>query len=144
MSEMVPGLHENTRPQRKGHDGAWANPGDDAFEPCDAPPKWVGLGIAGLLGVLVLSVGGVLWFAEASKPRVPIEADAARARFHAPAPALEVHPPSDRVALERAHPAPGGPSLDTAIAAVVARGWGEDAPPPGRGETAMQRAEAGP
>jgi hypothetical protein len=140
---MVPGLHENTRPQRKGRDGAWADPGDDAFEPRDAPPRWVGLGIAGLIATLVLSVAAVLAFAAANRPRASLHADIARARFHAPAPPLEVAPPAGRVALERAHPAPSGPALDAAMRAVVARGWGDAAPPPSRADTALGRAESG-
>jgi hypothetical protein len=139
---MVPGLHENTRPQRTGRDGAWADPGDDAFEPRDAPPRWVGLGIAGLIATLVLSVAAVLAFAAAISPRASLHADTARARFHAPAPPLEVDPPTGRVALERAHPAPSGPALDAAMNAVVEQGWGDAAPPPSRADTALKRAEA--
>jgi hypothetical protein len=141
---MVPGLHENTRPQRNGRDGAWANPGGEAFEPRDAPPRWVGLGIAGLIATLVLSVAVVLAFTTANRPRASLHADSAQARFHAPPPRLETDPPAGRLALERAHPAPGGPALDAAMDAVIARGWGDEAPPPDRAESAMQRAEAGP
>ena len=49
MSQMVPGLHENTRPQRKKAGHGWADPGDAAFEPRDAPARWVGVGIAALM-----------------------------------------------------------------------------------------------
>jgi hypothetical protein len=142
MSGMVPGLHENTRPQRKGRDGAWADPGGDAFEPRDAPPRWVGLGIAGLIVALALSVALVLGFTSASRPRTSLHADGARARFHTPAPGLETDPPAGRLALERAHPAPSGAALEAAMRAVVAQGWGDTDPAPDRAETAMKRAEA--
>ena len=68
MSEMVPGLHPHTRPQRKGKDGAWATASGDAFEPRDAPPRWVAAGIIGLLTMLVLSVAAVLWFVSDANP----------------------------------------------------------------------------
>jgi hypothetical protein len=143
VTGMVPGLHENTRPQRKRRDGAWANPGDHAFEPRDAPPGWVGLGIAGLLAMLVLSVALVLGFAAANRPRAALHAEAARARFQAPGPPLETDPPVGRVALERAHRAPSGPAFDDAANAVVEQGWGDAAPPPSRADTALKRAETG-
>ena len=143
MSQMVPGLHENTRPQRKGHDGAWANPGGDAFEPRDAPPRWVGAGIGGVLAFLVLSVIAITWFGEETHPRGSLHPSSARARFHSPAPPLETAPPMDREALERAHPAPSARALDAAMKVVIAQGWGDTSPAPGRGETARKRAESG-
>lgn len=143
MNEMVPGLHENTRPQRKGRDGAWAVAPREAFEERDAPPGWVGLGLAGLLALLALSVFAIVWFAGAERPRAALLADAARARFRAAGPALEVEPWVDRVTLERAHPAPSGAALSTAMNAIVAQGWGESAPPSSRAETAMGKAETG-
>jgi hypothetical protein len=143
VSEMVPGLHENTRPQRKGRDGHWSDPGDRAFEPRDAPPRWVGLGIGGLLAFLLLSIAAVLWFASANKPRVPLLAQTARTLFQAAGPALEAAPPAERATLERAHPAPSGPALDAAVQAVLQQGWGDAAPPPSRADTAQKRAEVG-
>ena len=143
MTGMVPGLHPNTRPQRKGEDGAWAVAGDDAFEARDAPSRWVALGLVGLLAALLLSVACALWFVGASKPRVPLLADTAKAGFHTAGPPLESAPQADRKALERAHPAPLGPQLDAAMDTVVRQGWGGDAPPPSRADTALERAEAG-
>ena len=143
MSQMVPGLHENTRPQRKGRDGAWADPGDHAFEPRDVPPRWVGVGIGGLLGSLVLSVIAILWFGDQARPRGSLHAASARARFHPAGPGLETAPPLDREALERAHPAPSGTALDAAMSAVIAQGWDDMSPPPSRAETATRRAESG-
>jgi len=143
MSQMVPGLHENTRPQRQKAAHGWADPGDAAFEPRDAPARWVGVGIAGLIGTLVMSVAGVLAFASMTRPRDSLHAGTARARFHTAAPALEVGPPADRLALEKAHPAPAGAALQAAGDAVVARGWGDAAPPASRADVAMHRAEAG-
>lgn len=142
MTGMVPGLHENTRPQRKGRDGAWAVVANDAYEARDAPPKWVAAGLGGTLAALVLSVAGVLWFSSESRPRTALQASAARERFHPAGPALEVDPPSGRRALERAHPAPGGPAFDAAAQAVVQQGWGDEAAPPSRAETALNRAKA--
>jgi len=143
MSQMVPGLHENTRPQRKKAGHGWADPGDAAFEPRDAPARWVGVGIAALIGTLVLSVAAVLAFSSMARPRDSLHPGAARARFHTSAPVLEVAPPADRLALERAHPAPGGAALQAAEDAVVARGWVDAAPPPSRADVAMHRAEVG-
>lgn len=143
MSDQVPGLHPHTRPQRKGSDGAWAKASEDAFEPRDAPPRWVAAGIAGLLAILVLSVAAVLWFVSANRPRVPLFAGEAKARFHSPGPPLETAPPAGRQALEQAHPAPGAQTLDAAMNAVVRQGWGNMAPPPDRADTALKRAEAG-
>jgi len=143
MSEMVPGLHVNTRPQRKKAEHGWADPGDAAFEPRDAPMGWIGVGIASLIGTLVLSVALVLAFSSMSRPRDSLHADSARARFHTPAPVLEVAPPTDRLALEKAHPAPAGPALAAAEDAVIQQGWGEAAPPPSHADVAMHRAEAG-
>ena len=143
MSEMVPGLHPHTRPQRKGKDGAWATASGDAFEPRDAPPRWVAAGLIGLLIMLVLSVAAVLWFVSANKPRVPLFAGEAKARFHSPGPPLETAPPAGREALEKAHPAPDGAALDAAMDAVVRQGWGDAAPPPSRADTGLKRAEAG-
>nr|WP_166174801.1 hypothetical protein [Altererythrobacter segetis] len=142
MSGMVPGLHPNTRPQRKGEGGAWKVAADNAFEARDAPPRWVALGLVGTLAVLLLSVAGVLWFVGANKPRVPLLADAAKARFHTAGPPLEAAPQADRAALERVHPAPNGSALDAAMGAVVQQGWGEADAPPSRADTAMKRAEA--
>jgi hypothetical protein len=142
MTGMVPGLHPNTRPQRKGEDGAWAVAADDAFEARDVPSPWVALGLAGILAVLLLSVVGALWFVGSSKPRVPSLADTAKARFHTAGPPLESAPKSDRAALERAHPAPDGPQLDAAMRAVVRQGWGDGEPRPSRADTALERAEA--
>ena len=143
MSDQVPGLHPHTRPQRKGEDVAWAKAGGDAFEPRDAPPRWVAAGIAGLLAILVLSVAAVLWFVSANKPRVPLFVGEAKTRFHSPGPPLETAPPAGREALEKAHPAPGAQTLDAAMNAVVRQGWGDIAPPPDRADTALKRAEAG-
>ena len=141
---MVPGLHPNTRPQRKGEDGDWAVAERDAFEARDAPPRWIAVGLAGTLALLLLSVAGALWFVAANKPRVPQLAPAAHARFHTAGPPLEPAPRGDREALESAHPAPDGAALDAAMHAVVAQGWGDAASPPARADTAIQRAEAGP
>lgn len=143
MTGMVPGLHPNTRPQRKGQDGAWAVAADDAFEARDAPARWVALGLVGILAVLLLSVACVLWFVGANKPRVPLPAGAAKARFHTAGPPLEPAPQPARAALERAHAAPDGAALDKAMGALVQQGWGDAEPPPSRADTALKRAEAG-
>ena len=143
MTGMVPGFQPNTHPQRKGEEGAWAAAGPDAFEARDAPPRWMALGLAGIVVVLLLSVACVMWFVGASRPRVPLLADAAKAHFHTVGPPLETAPRADREALVKAHPAPDGPALDRAMDAVLRQGWGDAAPPPGRGETAMKRAETG-
>jgi hypothetical protein len=143
MSQMVPGLHENTRPQRQKAEHGWADPGDAAFEPRDAPARWVGVGIAGLIGILMLSVAAVLAFGSAVRPRESLHAGTAREHFRTSAPVLEVAPPADRLALEKAHPAPTGAALQAAEDAVVAQGWGDAAPPPSRADVAMHRAEAG-
>jgi hypothetical protein len=135
------GLDPHTRPQRKGSDGQWATPEDEAFEPRDAPPRWVAVGLAGTLATLLLSVAAVVWFVGANKPRVPLPAPAAQARFRTAGPPLETAPRADREALERAHPAPSGPRLQAAMDAVLRQGWGESAPPPPRADTAMARAE---
>ena len=140
---MIPGLHPNTRPQRKGEDGAWAVAGPDAFEPRDAPPRWVAAGVAGLLATLLLSVAAVLWFASANRPRVPLLAAAAKARFHTAGPPFEIDPRAAREALAKAHPAPEGAELEAAMDAVMQHGWGDAAPPPSRADTALRRAEAG-
>ncbi len=140
---MVPGLHPNTRPQRKGREGAWALTREDAFEARDAPPGWVGVGIAGIFIVLLLSVGGALWFVSANRPRVPLFADQAEARFHTAGPPLELAPRADRLALARAHPAPRGAVLEAAMESVLRQGWGDAAPRPSRAESALKRAEAG-
>ena len=140
---VVPGLHPNTRPQRKGKPGGWAVAEPTTFETRDAPPRWVALGLAGTLALLVLSVGGGLWFVAANRPRVPPPAPAAHARFHTAGPPLESTPRGDGEALERAHRAPQGAALDAAMSAVVAHGWADAAPPPSRAETATKRAEAG-
>ena len=140
---MVPGLHPNTRPQRKGKDGAWAVAGREEFEARDAPPRWVAVGLAGTFAVLLLSVFGALEFVDANKPRVPLLAGAAHARFHAAGPPLESAPRADREALAKAHPAPDGAPLDAAMNAVVKQGWGDAAPLPSRADTALKRAEAG-
>jgi hypothetical protein len=143
MTGMVPGLHPNTRPQRKGEEGGWAVAGRNAFEARDAPPRWVAAGLAGVLAVFLLSVAGAMGFVGANKPRVPLLADDARARFHTAGPPLESAPRADRQALERAHPAPTGSALDAAMDAVVRKGWGDSTPPPTRADTALERAEAG-
>jgi len=140
---MVPGLHPNTRRQRKGDDGAWAVAEEDAFEARDAPPRWVALGLAGILAMLVLSVAGGLGFVAANKPREPLLAPVAHARFHTVGPPLESAPRADRQALERMHPAPEGATLEAAMNAVVTEGWGDATPPPPHADTAMNRAEAG-
>jgi hypothetical protein len=142
MTGMVPGLHPNTRPQRKSEDGAWVVAADDAFEARDVPPRWVAFGLVGTIAVLLLSVACVMWFVGASKPRVPLLADAAKARFHTSGPPLETAPRADRATLERAHPAPQGPQLDAAMETVVRQGWGNAEPPPSRADTARARAEA--
>jgi hypothetical protein len=143
MTGMVPGLHENTRPQRKGRDGAWAVAPEDAFEPRDAPPKWVGVGLAGTLVGLLLCVATALGLSSALRPRAALHAETARAQFQSPAPALETAPPQDGLALESAHPAPSGPALEAAMEAVESQGWGNAAPPPSRADTAINRAESG-
>lgn len=140
---MIPGLHPNTRPQRKGEEGAWVLAARDEFEIRDAPPRWVAAGLAGIMAVLLLSVAGALAFVGANRPRIPLLADAAKARFHTVGPPLEAAPLADRLALEQAHPAPEGQALQAAMAAVVRRGWGEPAAPPSRADTALSRAEAG-
>ncbi len=140
---MVPGLHPNTRPQRKGGDGRWAVAPEDAFEPRDAPPGWVAAGIAGILIVLLLSVGAALWFVSANRPRVPLMASQAAARFHTMGPPLETAPRADRLALVEAHPAPRGAELEAAMSRVLRQGWGDGAPPPSRADSALARAEAG-
>lgn len=140
---MIPGLHPNTRPQRKREDGDWAVAGSEAFEGRDAPPRWVALGVAGTLAALLLSVAGALWFVSANKPRVPLLADAAKARFHTAGPPLEAAPRADREALAKAHPAPQGAALNTAEQAVLQQGWGYAGPPASRAGTATKRAEAG-
>jgi hypothetical protein len=139
---MAPGLHPNTRPQRKGHDGAWTVTREDAFEARDAPPRWVAAGIAGILIVLLLSTGGALWFVAANRPRVPLMADQAQARFSTAGPPLESAPRADRLALARAHPAPRRAALDAAMDSVLRQGWGDTAPPPSRADSALARAEA--
>lgn len=144
MTGMVPGLHPNTRPQRKGEDGAWAVAASDSFERRDAPPRWVALGLAGIMAVLLLSVAGVLAFVGATRPRVPLLAGAAEARFHTAGPPLESAPRSNRNALERAHPAPEGAALEAAMSAVERQGWGDAAPAPARADIALHRAEARP
>lgn len=144
MTGMVPGLHENTRPQRKGRDGAWAVASRDEFEARDAPPKGVAVGLAGTLATLVLSVAAVLWFADANRPRVALDASAVQARFLPAGPALEADPRAERAALERAHPGPEGPALQSAVDAVLNQGWGDAGPAPSRAETAMNRAEVRP
>jgi hypothetical protein len=140
MTKIVRGLDENTLPQRKGSEGQWALADGDDFERRDTPPRAVAWGLAGTLLGLVLSVGAALWVANALRPRASLQAFEARMQFQAPGPALETRPPSARLALQRAHPAPSGPALDAAIAAVTARGWGDQAPPPSRAETALKRA----
>jgi hypothetical protein len=84
-----------------------------------------------------------VWFADTSRPRVSLQAATARAQFHSAGPALESAPPADRIALERAHPAPDGAALAAAMEAVARQGWGDQAPPPDRAQTAIMRAEAG-
>ena len=140
---MVPGLHPNTRPQRKGEDGDWAIAERDEFEARDAPARRVALGLAGTLALLLLSVAGALWFVAANKPRAPLLAPPAHARFHTAGPPLESAPRGDREARERAHRAPEGAALDAAMKAVVGQGWGDAAPPPSRADTATKRAGAG-
>ena len=140
---MTPGLHPNTRRQRKGEDGDWAVAGREAFEARDAPPRWVALGVAGTLATLLLSVAGALWFVSANKPRVPLVADAAKASFHTAGPPLEAAPRADRETLAKAHPAPEGAALNAEEQAVLQQGWGDAGPPPGRAGTAIKRAEAG-
>jgi hypothetical protein len=139
---MIPGLHPNTRPQRKGKDGAWALAARNEFEARDAPPRWVAAGLAGIMAVLLLSVAGALAFADANRPRASLPAEAARARFHTAGTPLESAPRAGRQALERAHPAPEGRALDAAMDAVLRQGWGQAAPPPSRADTALKRAEA--
>lgn len=141
---MVPGLHPNTRPQRKGEDGNWSVAARDAFEARDAPPRWVAAGLAGVITVLLLSVAGALGFVAANKPRVPLPADAAKERFHTAGPPLESAPRADRETLERVHQAPNGPALQATMDAVLRQGWGDSEPPPSRADTALKRAGSGP
>jgi hypothetical protein len=144
MTEMTPGLHPHTRPQRKGDAEGWAQASGDTFEPRDAPPKWVGVGIAGLIAALLLSVGAVLWFTSEVRPRNSLHPATAREKFHTEGPVLETEPTAERLILERAHPAPGGTALKAAMESVVRQGWGDPASPSARADTAMKRAGARP
>jgi hypothetical protein len=142
---MPRGLHPETRPQREGRPGHWSVPLPTAeqVEYRDAPMGAVGKGIAWIIVGLLVIVGAVLIFSSAIKPGTPLMARTAAARFHTPAPPLLVAAPADRLALERAHRAPGGAALDQAMEQVVHQGWGDTAPPPSRPDVAMHRAEAG-
>lgn len=139
------GLHPETRPQRDGRPGHWSVPPPmaDQVEYRDAPMRAVGKGLAWTVFALLLIVAGVLVFASAIKSRAPLMAGPAKARFHAPAPSLQVAAPADRVALERAHRGPDKAAIGRAMDEVVQQGWGDSTPPPGRDEVAMHRAEAG-
>ena len=77
---MIPGLHPNTRPQRKGEQGAWALAARDEFEARDAPARWVAVGLAGIMALMLLSVAGALAFVGANRPRIPLPAEAAKQR----------------------------------------------------------------
>lgn len=139
------GLHPETRPQRDGRPGHWAVPPANAeqVEYRDAPMGSVAKGVGWIVFALVVIVGGVLIFTSAIKPRVPLLAGRAAAQFHTPAPPLLVAPQAHRAALERAHRAPGAADIERAMDQVLQQGWGDNAPPPGRPEVAMHRAEAG-
>ena len=140
---MIPGLHPNTRPQRKGEQGAWALAARDEFEARDAPARSVAVGLAGIMALMLLSVAGALAFVGANRPRIPLPAEAAKARFHSAGPPLETASLTDRLALAKAHPPPDGQALEAAMAAVVRQGWGEPAPPPSRADIALSRARSG-
>ena len=137
------GLHPETRPQRRGEPGDWAIPAGDAIEYRDAPMRAVGKGLAWIVFALVLIVIAVLVFTSATRPRTPLRAASAAARFRAPPPTLQVAAPADRVALEKAHGGPDAAAIEQAMDRVVGEGWGDGSPPPTRPEIAMHRAEEG-
>lgn len=143
--KMTRCLHPETRPQREGRPGHWAVllPIADQVEYRDAPMRAVGKGIAWIIVALLVIVGAVLILASAIRPRAPLLAGTAAARFHTPAPPLLVAAPAERAALERAHAPPGERAIDQAMDQVVRQGWGDSGPPPGRDGVAMNRAKAG-
>jgi hypothetical protein len=104
----------------------------------------VGKGIGWIVFALVAIVAGVLIFTSAIKPRTPLTAGSAAARFSAPAPRLQVAGPPERIALEKAHAGPGEAAIESAMGRVVQQGWGDAAPPPSRDDVAMHRAQATP
>jgi hypothetical protein len=140
---MTRGLHPETMPQRQGEPGDWAVPVGDEVEYRDAPMRAVGKGLGWIVAVLLLIVAAVLIFTSATRPRTPLTAARAEARFRAPAPTLQVAAPAARAALERDHAGPGAAAIEQAMERVAAHGWGDGAPPPARPEVAMHRAEAG-
>jgi hypothetical protein len=142
---MTRGLHPETMPQRAGIADGWAvpQPDEEQVERSDAPMSSVAKGLGWIVAALVLIIGAVLIFTSAIKPRTPLIARTAEARFRAPAPPLQVAAPADRVELERAHRAPNGSVLDEAVDQVIRQGWGDSAPPPSRQDVAMHRAGAG-
>lgn len=128
------------------------------FEPSDAPAGKVGLAIVGLLAALGLSgavVAGLLGLiAQADQRSQP--PGLLSARLIPPPPRLERDPRADRLRLEAAARArvgeaptdvdhgapPTGTAIATAMRAVAARGWPDDAPAPSAAASARAHAEA--
>lgn len=143
---MPRGLHPKTLPQRAGWPGHWSSPPRtaDQVEHRDAPMRSLGRAIVGMMIGLLLVVGGVLAFANAIKPRTPLLAGTAAARFRTTGPPLQIAGRADRAAIERAHGAPTDAAIERATDEVVSRGWDDSFPPPGRADVATRRAEARP
>jgi hypothetical protein len=138
------GLHSETGLQRKRGETDWARPQNGhELEKRDAPFGAVGKGLgwigAGLIGAIVL----VLTVARIALPGPGLSANVAHARFRTAGPSLLRAPQEALRANLARHPSPSGRSLDRAMGQVVAQGWGDEAPPPGRADVAMARARAG-
>lgn len=139
---LTRGLHPDTSPQRKEDGDAWTKPNpQEAYEASDAPPRWVALGVGGILLVLVASVLAVAWLTGTIKPRRPIMAEQAEQHFRFAGPPLQIDQGAERSALESRHRAPAPQMLGRAMEQVLREGWGDEAPAPTRAQTALARAK---
>ena len=144
---MTRPLHPETRVQRaQSSETASRADRERGYEPADAPPKAVAVGLAALLGLMVL---GLLMAAlllrhienaEDADPPDPFS----QVNLPHPEPSLLVHPEEERLRLEaaaHARLARGQMPIEEAMRQMAERGWEEKAPAPSTSRVA--RAHVG-